>query len=350
MSVQRPDSKTDAPARTGIALTHFDFRHAVFRTPGARFLLSGNKRVPTFRIDIGDLDGLIDIDALCREFNITADSNDGKLVALAVDGLRFVPDIKPGDAIPTELITGQASWSVKKSHKKIAQDRLQIQLLSWMSGKEVLITDPNEIGMFLDQIENREKLRQAFREAATALGRAPEDTDYVVGQLELIARELCYIEALRDRLGRISVISTWLKSVAKARVNDRIVKLEIQRIDQLLQSGIAEYTVILTEADAQTGEIISALKTIDRQIEYIRRMRDDLYSLLLQWEPHLKAMEPPPTPLSPEAQKTYGALYRFLAPRYTAGRSILRRHPIGQPAGDGKTPPARPPAGARPGT
>jgi len=322
-------------------ITHFNFHHRVFKTPGARFILAGRDRVPTFRVDMGDLDGMIDIDVLKREFHLTPDSHDGKLVDMATAGLRFVPDIKPGDTIPSELLTGKASWAVSPKHRRTAEQRLQVQLLSWVSGKEVLLTDPKEIAIFLEQIENREKLRNAFRDAAGALGYGADNTEPVIRQLELLARELCYIEALRDRFAAVPKIAEKMTELGKSYGSDRNAKMELNRVLGLLQTGINEYSAMFAEADAQTGEIISAMKSIERQIGYIRSVRDGLHFLVMQWDSHINDLGKWHTRRTPETDKVLGNLYRFLAPRFSSGRSLLKRkaplHSTEQ--GDTKRPP-----------
>lgn len=322
-----------------LAITHFEFKHRVFQTPGARFLLKGQQRVPTFRIDMGDMDGLIEIPILKKEFSIAPGSPDDRLIDLAVDGLRYVPDIKPGDTIPSELLTGQASWAVSPKHKKIAEQRLQVQLLSWVSGKEMLLTDPQEISNFLQQIENREKLRTAFANAAAALGYQPENTEPVIKQLELLARELCYIEALRDRYTLIPKIAEKMVELGKSYGSDRNAKLELNRVLALLQTGIQEYTEIFAEADAQTGEIVAAMKSIERQVGCIRQIRDTLHSLLMQWDPHINDTGKWHTRRTPETDKVLSSLYRFLAPRFSSGRSLLKHRAGSQPrpGADGKS-------------
>jgi hypothetical protein len=327
-----------------VRVTTFDFHHRVFGTPGARFLLKGHDKIPTFRVDMGDLDGLVDIDVLKKEFGLTATSHDGKLVDVAVAALRYVPDVKPGDTVPSELLTGEASWSVRPQHKRIAEQRLQVQLLSRVSGKEVLLTDPKEISNFLEQIENREKLRLAFREAAAALGFG-ENTEPVIKQLELLARELCYIEALRDRFTKIPLINDKITELGKSYGGDRNAKMELNRIQALLTTGIQEYTAMLAQIDAQTGEIISALKSIDRQVKYIREMRDQLHFLIMLWDPHINDLDKWHTRPTPETDKVMRNLYRFLAPRYTAGRSLLKSRM--KPPGHDEAAPSKKDAGQR---
>jgi len=324
-STTAPEADAGIPeAAPAMHVTHFLFHHRVFQTPGARFLLKGSNKTPTFCVDMGDLEALIDIDVLKKEFGLPAGSPDTQMVDTAVAALRYVPDVKPGDTIPSELLTGKASWVVSPKHKRIAEQRLQVQLLSWTSGKELLLTDPKEIANFLEQLENREKLRKAFREAAAALGHGPENTEQVVKQLELLARELCYIEALRDRFMKIPLLEEKMATLAKSYGNDRSAKMELNRVRSLLQAGINEYKAMFTEVDAQTGEIISALKSIARQVGYIREMRDHLHFLIMQWDPHINDLDKWHTRPTPETDKALRNLYRFLAPRFTAGKSLLR--------------------------
>ena len=334
-NVPSPPGEQGARAAT-MGITHFNFEHRVFKAPGARFLMKGHARIPTFRVDMGDLEGLIEIDVLKKEFNITPGSHDNNLVDMAVAGLRYVPDIKPGDTIPSELLNGQASWAVSPKHKQIAEQRLQVQLLSWVSGKELLLTDPKEIAIFLEQIENREKLRAAFRDAAKALGYEPENTEPVIRQLELLARELCYIEALRDRFSLIPKIAEKMTILGKSYGNDRGAKMELVRVQGLLNLGIQEYTTMFGEADAQTGEIISAMKTLDRQVKYIRQTRDDLHFLMMQWDPHVNDLDKWHTRRAPETDKVLSNLYRYLAPRFSSGRSLMKRRVDGHAAQDDK--------------
>ena len=352
---------TAAPARIGAKAsgdtelvespqTHFVFEHRVFKAAGARFLLKGQKKVPAFCVDMGDLEGVIDIDVLRKEFHIEPNSHDSKMIDTAVTGLRYVPDIKPGDTIPSEILTGAASWSVNPRHKKIAEQRLQVQLLSWVSGHELLITDPKEIELFLGQIENREKLRTAFRECAIALGFQGENTEAVIRQLELLARELCYIEALRDRFALIPRLAAKLSDLGKTYGNDRNAKLELNRVSGLLNAGIQEFTAIFEAADAQTGEIISALKSIDRQISYIRDVRDQLHFLIMQWDPHIENLGKWGSHRTTDSDKALANLYRFLAPRYSHGHSLLKRPPAGGSADKATIAksPVRPGAKAKP--
>ncbi|MCC6915074.1 MAG: hypothetical protein IT566_15345 [Rhodospirillaceae bacterium] len=304
-------------------VTHFSFQHRVFAAAGSRFKLWGAERRPVFCLDVGKMEGIVELDALCREFGIAHDSQDGRLIKLARDGLRYVPDIKPGDAIPSELLTGEASWSVQRKHVRIAQERLQIQLLSWISGKEVILTDRHEISQYLEQLETREKLRAAFQSAASELNIPNRDTEGVVRLLELLTREVSYIEALRDRFVLVQRLERRLGELIKTYGNDKVGKAEVQRVWQLSQRGAAELGRVFDDIDGQTGEIIAALKGIDRQIAFIRKARDTLNESLKEWDVHIDGQERWPLRRSMETDKAIASLYRFLAARLTTSRSML---------------------------
>jgi hypothetical protein len=145
---------------------------------------------------------------------------------------------------------------------------------------------------------------------------------------------------LRDRFSMIPKIGEKMTELGKSYGSDRNAKMELIRVQGLLQTGIQEYSTMFVEADAQTGEIISAMKTVDRQIAYIRRMRDDLHFLIMQWDSHINDLDKWRGRRTPETDKVLSNLYRFLAPRFTAGRSLLRRRveAKAQPGGseDGK--------------
>jgi hypothetical protein len=305
--------------------THFDFRNRVFAAPGACFTLKQPGDMPSFSVDLGDLVVLIDIAALKRQFEIEDNTHDARLIEIAVKGLKYVPGIRPGDRIPSELLDGRASWKVDARHIVLADRRIRVQLLSWLSRKEVVISDPDELAMFLDQIENKEKLRTAFGEAALALGLAASDTGPVIARIEMMAREICYIEALRERYQAIPQVVAKLTRLQQRRGIDSRTRGEIQRILTLTKKSVEEYSKLFAEVDAQTGEIISALKSIDRQIGYIRAKRDDLHALMMRWDPIIAAWDDPEIGQPQRLSQIIALTYRFLAQRYSASKSLLRK-------------------------
>jgi hypothetical protein len=316
-AVEDPDVEADQ-----LGITRFDFQNKVFSINSARFGLHPPMMEPRFYVMLGDMEASTDIKALKNEFAIAHDSPDGKLLNVVLQSLKYVPDIRPGDSIPTELLDGSASWSVSSKHKDIARNRLQVQLLSWVSGKEILITDPLELESFLGQIENKAMVKEAFAKAAEAMGR-PDDTDAVLEQFELLARELCYIEALRDRFVAIKDV---LKKLDVLK-NDygRDANGDIQRITALLNRAVMFYEKQFADVDAQTGEIVGALKSISRQVKFIRKVRDDLHFATRDWNSLLQRWHDITLKKSRTTDILLGDTYRLLASRFATAKSIRGR-------------------------
>jgi hypothetical protein len=121
------------PAYTSDRSTHFAFQHKVFSIKDAVFRLSQTEE-PLFRVELGDLKCGVSVPSLRNEFGIKPESDDGKLLGLIEKALRFVKEIRPGDSIPKELLDGSCSWSVEDRHRKLAHNRMTVQLVSWLSG------------------------------------------------------------------------------------------------------------------------------------------------------------------------------------------------------------------------
>ena len=306
-------------------LTHFTFAAKVFEVSGARFAYHGPAQEPRFYVLLGDVQASMDVRVLKDRFFITADSHDDKLIQMAVKGLRHVPDIRPGDAIPSEILDGSASWPIHARHRQIAERRLQVQLLSWVSGKEMLMTDQAELGMFLEQLENKTKLKEAFEEAAVALGTERTNHEAVLVQIDLLARELCYIEALRERFTKIGLIMDKLPVLRAAYSSDARLRDEIHRISMLMLRATTQYNKRFEEVDAQTCEIIGALKAVDRQVQYIRAARDQLHLVLRDWDPLLKRWEETPPRRARIMDQLLSDTYRLLAARFATATSQLKR-------------------------
>jgi hypothetical protein len=275
-------------------------------------------------VTFGEIDGSMEIQALRATFAIKSNSADDKLIQTAVRALRYVPDVRPGDKIPSEIIDGSASWPIAARHKEIAYRRLQVQLLSWVSGKEMVITDNDELGNFLDQIENKTRLREAFEAAAEALGRPRSDYESVLGQIELLARELCFIEALRDRFQKINAILQKLLQLRSHYSGDTKSREDLQRVVQLLTRALSVYTKRFEEVDAQTSEIIGALKSLERQVEFIRTTRDDLRFILRDWDPLIPRWDMATLKRSRPVDLLISDTYRLLAGKFTLARSMLK--------------------------
>jgi len=177
---------------------------------------------------------------------------------------------------------------------------------------------------FLAERENKAKLREAFNKAALALGLQAGDTTAVLLRLELLARELCYIEALREAFNAVPAIARRFKQVSEQYAGDMRVMDTVERVRSLLRKGVQEYQDIFLELDAQTGEIISTLKTIDNQIILIREKRDKLRYLQMKWTPLVRSWSELVINQGARVQDLLGRTYRFLATRFDTSKSLMK--------------------------
>src|SRR5690606_29632766 len=145
--------------------THFAFTHKVFAIRNAAFRLSQQEE-PLFHVDLGDLKCGVSLPSLRKEFSITPDSDDGALLALVEKGLRYVKEIRPGDSIPKELLDGSCSWSVEDRHRKLAHNRLTMQLVAWLAGGQAETSDAAGLEKLAADPETKRRVQQAFAEAA----------------------------------------------------------------------------------------------------------------------------------------------------------------------------------------
>ncbi len=318
-------SQTDAPApAAGPRNTHFDFQARVFQAPGAHFELKGHPKKPMFAVDMGAGQGYISLQHLRSTFFIEPGSHDDRLIDRAEAGLHYVPDIRPGDEIPNEILNGTASWTVARKHKQIARDRLQVQLLSWMSGKPIVYASQDDLKKIMSDDSNKRALKDAFTKAAIALGIDPTQSEKVLDRIETMAREICYIEALRDRARELLKIRANVEVLIKVYSADQRVAADLGRIKLLMVKAVAETDTIFNNIDAETADVLSALMAIEDIIKAVRRARDDLHFIMMEWDPVLAKWQNLAMVRSQEVDKAMTVTYQFLAKRFATGKSIMK--------------------------
>ena len=327
-------SQHDTPASAVMAgprNTHFDFQARVFQAPGAHFELKGHPKKATFAVDMGAGQGYISIQHLRTTFFIEPGSHDDHLIDKAEAGLHYVPDIRPGDEIPNEILNGTASWTVARKHKQIARDRLQVQLLSWMSGKPIVYASQDDLKKIIADDANKRALKDAFTKAAVALGIDPIQSDKVLDRIETMAREICYIEALRDRARELLKIRVNIEALIKVYSADQRVSADLGRIKLLMVKAIGETDTIFNNIDAETADVLSALMAIEDIIKSVRRARDDMHFIMMEWDPVLAKWQNLTMVRSQEVDKALSVTYQFLAKRFATGKSIMKSRAVPEP-------------------
>lgn len=278
--------KKDAapPAAKGDRSTHFVFEHKVFAIPNSKFLLAPDTHRPVLSVPLGALKGMMDLQLVRSSFGIKAGSPDDEVLGIVAKSLKYVKDIRPGDTIPNELLDGSASWSVSDEHRMIAKNRLMLQLASWVTGRETVVTDLEHLQQVVDDPNMKQNIQDGVTKMAGQLGVPEEKKEEVLDRIDKIARELCYIEALRGRLGELKLIPLKLREIEHYFRRNKTLGQEVQQIIRLIRPPLQAYSNQFDQVDAQTSELVAALKNMDNQIHYIRESRDELHQKFMVWD------------------------------------------------------------------
>lgn len=244
----------------------FAFAHRVFAAPNAHFKLDEQTGEPVFAVDLGDLKAMLGFDTLRRSFAIAPASSDDRLLEAVARGLRHVRRIRPGDAIPAELLDGSASWKVEARHAAQAKARL----------------------------------------AGAGL---PDD------KLEFLVEELAYIEALRERVARARGLVENLKRLRGSYKRERATLDLIELAIRLLEPPVAGYESHLAKIDAGAA---SAVPGFDRLVDLARATRDHLHAETMRWDNLLAAWAHPDPERSPAEERKIAAASRFAARHFPA--------------------------------
>ena len=104
--------------------------HPIFARLGEiSFRRADSDGAPAMVIPLGEREAVVPLRALQREFAIADDSEDGQMLALIAESLDYVASLRPGDALPGEVLDGSASWQPEPRHRALVAARLRDQLL-----------------------------------------------------------------------------------------------------------------------------------------------------------------------------------------------------------------------------
>lgn len=309
-AVDLPEPKAPAESQ------QFRFVHKVFSVPGSYFSPAADTGEATFYVPLGDVQGVLTLPQLASAFNL-AGTADGELLNVVRKGLAFVKRIHPGNSIPSELLDGSASWSVDDRHRVIAESRLRVQLGTWMAGKEASARDVTDLLKLANDPEIRDKMQEAITTIAERLGLGRARRVEVLDRVDRLARELSYIEALRDRFAAVKMIVMKLGQLAALYGPERGFSEEIRRVLVLMRKPMAEFEGIFVQIDGQTSEIISVLGNFERQIGFIREARDTLHSKFMPWDGLIGRWQDLAVEIGTPAEALLRATYRFMARHFS---------------------------------
>lgn len=306
------------PADDGAIPERFEFEHKLFRSSDEslfRRSTDGTKE-PLFILTIADSEYALPFEGILAEFGIEEDAPDARMLELVTEALHYQRVIRPGDPVPKEMVTGEASWAITDEHRRIAYQRLNVQLVHWLTGDSNLITDPNQLQQIADDPATRDKVNDALARAAQELGLGDDGKEIVLGQIEALAEDLAGIEALRDYLDRIRMIKEKVDGLAAA-FKDEMSMLDLALpVAQLTKRALTEFEDEFELLDAQTGEIIAVLRNLEAQTKFIRDSRDSLHERLIDWDEMTEKFGPARISGNDDCGNLLREAYRFLAPRF----------------------------------
>ena len=319
------DAKADKP--THCLLEHRMF--ALFQQP--LFRRTDADATPVMVVQMGDKEAVMPIRAIQREFGIPDDSDDGRMLALISDALDFVPALRLGDPLPREVLTGDASWEAEPQHILRALTRLRLQLVAWLhgpAGEETIVVDTDALAHADEDPVLRQQIQEAFQRAAEDLGLPSKDA--VIAQLESLAGELAYIEALRDRLlGGVRALTQRIERLVRASQPDAGQRSLLERLRFLSNEAVQQLNHRFEQQDAQTGEVMAMLRHVESHRGFIRSNRDWLHRCHMAWEPTLAAWDREEKSPSADIRSLLVQTYQFLAPRFMPVTEWLK---TGKPA------------------
>ena len=305
-------SKSDDGTIPKITLSHWFFH----KMEDVHFQLSGAEKEPTMVGKYAKNDVVLTLKGVAKEFDIPPDSADGQMLDLIAKGLKYVKALRPGDPLPTEILTREASWELSDRHMQIAYQRVSLQLVNWMSGGDRMITDPDELLQLAEDPAIKKSISSAFGEAAEKLGYGRDHKEEVIKHVEELAKELAYIEALRDRYRRIKMMEEKIQGLRRIYGREKSVLEIADQVARLGERAVKEFDALFLEVDAQTGEILSVLKNLSTQIPYIRDKRDELHIRLMAWDDLLDRWQDAEIQIDRNNPNLLRDTYKFLAPRF----------------------------------
>ncbi|MBT5374226.1 MAG: hypothetical protein HOI33_11120 [Rhodospirillaceae bacterium] len=298
------------------------FDHPFFEKMKEGYFRKASDGVAVFVVKMAEDEGkdhpevLLPFKGIKREFGMEEDSPDASMLDMVDESLKFIKVLRVGDAIPLEVLTGEASWEVSDRDRNIAYQRITLQLVTWMTGDEMKASSPEDLMQLVENEEIKTKINEAFEEAAEKMGLGRDNKEEVVNLIGTLAEELAHIEALRTRFEGVIMMVSKIRELGKVYSNEKGVLEYLQPITQLIIIAKNEYQALFDQIDAQTGEIIAVLRNIGAQTKYIHQVRDDLYCRLIVWDEMFKLWKAQNASRSLQTEELLRKTYQFLAPRF----------------------------------
>jgi hypothetical protein len=295
---------------------HFAFKHKLFEIPGARFTRGGRGGAPVLWVRLDGAEVPLPLVVVRAEFAIAPDSPDGELLTLIEHGLSYVKDIRPGDSVPRRLLDGTAAWRLEERHLAIAKGRMAVRISDWLGGAQPLSVGDVDLENLIDHPHAKLRMKMGTAKLAEKLGLGARRRLEVVERIDVLARELAYIEALRERQQRVRSLLAKVEDFAGVYGDDPMIGPQLSRIRGLLLWPVEELHTLLGQADAMTGDPLGLLLTFEGHVTVIRDLRDALDAHLAPWDAVLDQWLGIGPVRSPAAEAAIHSLLRFAAQQF----------------------------------
>jgi hypothetical protein len=290
----------------------------VFTTFGEiRFRRSDTDGKPMMAVTLGEREAQLPLASLRREFGIEEGSPDGRMLDLIGSALDYVPSLAPGDRLPTEVLTGEASWKPSPQHIRLATTRIRLNLVAWLSPNSRW-ADVERDEITLLSLADDQGLKDEVVEIAIPAAQKLNllDAGNVLRLLEQMSLELAYIEALRQRLlGRVEGLCRRMAQAVAASKRMTATFDTLAQVHRLSLLAFKQLRDRFDDVDAQTGEFASMMRNVDNQRTYIRTNRDFLYRTQRSWEPLLNQWDSVDEAVD-DISGLLAKTYQYLAPRF----------------------------------
>ena len=334
---------TDDPVMSNTKL-RLELQHRVFSTLGdVRFRRSDTDGTPVLAMTLGEREAQIPLDALQREVGIASDSPDGRMLELIAAALDHVPSLQPGDRLPSEVLSGRASWRPSPDHLRLAGVRLRLNLVAWLSPKshwaKAKRDGPTLLRLADDPALSRE-VQAAALAAARLLGLG--DAAQLLGLLTELSEEMSYIEALRERLlARVEALCRQVSELQGTRKHGGTLGDTLSQVHRLARLAFHDLRVRFDDVDAITSAFDTLARNLDGLRSFIRNTRDYLYRNQRAWEPLLRRGD---AAAGVSVSGLLTATYQFLAQR-SMPTTAWQGRPQNPAAPGNKQPPRGSPGG-----
>lgn len=308
-----PDIPAPVPGRE--RSTHFVFAHKVFAIENAFFAMTTDRQ-PAFHIDFGGLRAAVELRSLRRGFGIAEGTPDDDMLRVVERALRFVREIRPNDSIPSEVVDGTASWAAAPEHREVAQARLMLHLASWQSGAPASHLHRSQVRVLAANAAIAARVQEAAAEIGQQLDGVPDGAAFVLERIAAFARELSYIEAIRERFEGIRTVQLKAARLLALYKTERFLGESLTRIAALLKGPAEMIGQALTEADGHGADIVGLCRAYEQKTASVRAARDALFELHMLWEPVLAQWHELPVERSRVADDAIRTTFQFLARNY----------------------------------